>query len=263
MTDADQQIPVALKIKRLRLGEEKMNNAQWFLPIADQYRQHSQSGRYVAFAGTKYSTAWKLAHQNGLICRGGAGKWVLDWQKVIDETIQAHDKANMQQPMERIEYTIDQANHQLRALIAHFRVPINARGLAPAIEETIRQTRAAMDIPIYLQNEWRQLNFEPDIELNVLRIVQECMANIRKHSQASSVRVYLGERNAAYVVLIEDDGVGFVETNTMPEGGRHLGLGILRDRAQQIDAKLDIESEPGEGTRVHLEFNQAPLPTRQ
>ena len=183
--------------------------------------------------------------------------------RVIDETIQAHDKANMQQPMERIEYTIDQANHQLRALIAHFRVPINARGLAPAIEETIRQTRATMDIPIYLQNEWRQLNFEPDIELNVLRIVQECMANIRKHSQASSVRVYLGERNAAYVVLIEDDGVGFIETNTMPEGGRHLGLGILRDRAQQIDAKLDIESEPGEGTRVHLEFNQAPLPTRQ
>lgn len=176
--------------------------------------------------------------------------------RVIDETFHTQDEKSIWQQMERIEYTIDQANDQLRELIAHFRVPINARGLVPAIEETIRQAKQAMDIPIYLQNEWRTQSFDPEIELNVLRIVQECMANVRKHSQADVVRVYLGERNQAYIVLIEDDGVGFNEADIKPEGGRHLGLGILRDRAQQIGATLDIESEPGEGTRVHLEFGK-------
>ena len=177
--------------------------------------------------------------------------------RVIDETIHSQDEKSIWQQMERIEYTIDQANHQLRELIAHFRVPINTRGLVPAIEETIRQTREAMDIPIYLQNEWPVQNFDPDIELNVLRIVQECMANIRKHSQADVVRVFLGQRRGAFFVLIEDDGVGFNEGEIKPEGGRQLGLGILRDRASQINASLDIESEPGEGTRVHLEFGQS------
>ena len=176
--------------------------------------------------------------------------------RVIDETFHTQDEKSIWQQMERIEYTIDQANDQLRELIAHFRVPINARGLVPAIEETIRQAKRAMNIPIYLQNEWRTQNFDPDIELNVLRIVQECMANIRKHSKADVVRVYLGERNQAHIVLIEDDGVGFNEDEIKPEGGRQLGLGILRDRARQIGATLDIESEPGEGTRVHLEFGK-------
>jgi two-component system nitrate/nitrite sensor histidine kinase NarX len=93
--------------------------------------------------------------------------------------------------------------------------------------------------------------------MNVLRIVQECLANIRKHSQAEVVRVLLTARNGSNVVLIEDDGIGFDSSTIKPEGGRQLGLNILRDRAQQINGNIDIESEPGDGTRVHLEFSPA------
>ena len=181
--------------------------------------------------------------------------------RVIDETFHTQDEKSIWHQMERIEYTVDQANDQLRELIAHFRVPIHARGLIPAIEETIRKTKQAMDIPIYLQNEWPARSFSPEVELNVLRIVQECLANIRKHSQAEVVRVYLGQRDSSYFVVIEDDGIGFNETEIRPQRGRHLGLSILRDRARQIDADLDIESEPGEGTRIHLEFGKN-TPTR-
>ena len=156
--------------------------------------------------------------------------------------------------MERIEYTIDQANNQLRELIAHFRVPVDPEGLIASIEETIRRTQDEMGIPIYFQNEWPEREFSPDVELNVLRIVQECLANIRKHSQAEGVRVLLTHREGLFTLLIEDDGIGFEETSVKPEGGRHLGLNILRDRAAQIDAEIDIESEPGDGTRIHLSF---------
>ena len=179
--------------------------------------------------------------------------------RVIDETFHSNDEKSIWHQMERIEYTIDQANNQLRELIAHFRVPINEQGLIPSIEESIRQTQEEMGIPIYFQNEWPPQEFSEEIELNVLRIVQECLANIRKHSQAESVRILLSHRAGEFIVLIEDDGIGFEEASVVSMHGRHLGLNILRDRAREIGARLDIESEPDDGTRIHLQFSAAPV----
>ncbi len=174
--------------------------------------------------------------------------------RVIDETFHSDDEKSIWHQMERIEYTIDQANNQLRELIAHFRAPIDEQGLIPSIEESIRRNQEDANIPIYFQNEWPEQDFVPEVELNVLRILQECLANIRKHSQAESVRVLLTHRDGYYNLLIEDDGIGFDESEVVSENGRHLGLNILRDRAREIGAEIDIESEPGDGTRIHLQF---------
>ncbi len=179
--------------------------------------------------------------------------------RVIDETFHSNDEKSIWHQMERIEYTIDQANHQLRELIAHFRIPINEQGLISSIEASIRQTQDEMGIPVYFQNEWPQHEFPEDVELNVLRIVQECLVNIRKHSHAESVRVLLSCRDGEFVVLIEDDGIGFEETAVVSQHGRQLGLNILRDRAREINARLDIESEPDDGTRIHLQFSAEPM----
>jgi len=175
--------------------------------------------------------------------------------RVIDETFHSDDEKSIWHQMERIEYTIDQANHQLRELIAHFRIPISEQGLIPSIEDNIRQTQEEMGIPIYFQNEWSEQEFSEDVELNVLRILQECLANIRKHSQAEVVRVLLSSRGAKFILLIEDDGIGFEESSIVSQGGQHLGLNILRDRASEINANIDIESEPGDGTRIQLQFD--------
>jgi two-component system nitrate/nitrite sensor histidine kinase NarX len=175
--------------------------------------------------------------------------------RVIDETIHSEDEKSIWHQMERAEYTIDQANSQLRELLAHFRAPVNPQGLIPSIEECIRQTQVEMGIPVYFQNEWPPQEFSETVELNVLRILQECMANIRKHSEAEGVRVLLSYRDGEFGVLIEDDGIGFDEALVVSRHGQHLGLNILRDRARQIDAQLDIESEPDDGTRIHLQFS--------
>ena len=180
--------------------------------------------------------------------------------RVIDETFHSNDEKSIWHQMERIEYTIDQANDQLRELIAHFRIPINQQGLIPSIEASIRQTQEEMGIPVYFQNEWPQQEFSEDVELNVLRIVQECLVNIRKHSNAESVRVLLSCRDGEFIVLIEDDGIGFEETAVVSQHGRQLGLNILRDRAREMNARLDIESEPDDGTRIHLQFSAEPVP---
>ena len=176
--------------------------------------------------------------------------------RILDEIFHSSDERAIWDQMERVEYTIEQANNQLRELIAHFRIPMDKHGLIYSIQESIQQLREEAGIQVFLQNEWTTQELPASVELQVLRIVQECLANIRKHSEARSVRVLLRAFRAGggHYVLIEDDGIGFDETSIKPVGGEHLGLSILRDRAEQINGDITIDSEPGEGTRVTLQF---------
>ncbi|MCZ6797037.1 MAG: histidine kinase [Gammaproteobacteria bacterium] len=176
--------------------------------------------------------------------------------RILDEIFHSGDEPGIWDQLERVEYTIEQANNELRELIAHFRIPMNKRGFISSIEESIRQIQQDTDIKIYLQNEWTTEELPASMELQVLRIVQECLANIRKHSQAGSVRILLRALRAGgeHYILIEDDGIGFDETKIEPVGGQHLGLSILRDRAAQINGEITIDSEPGDGTRITLQF---------
>jgi two-component system nitrate/nitrite sensor histidine kinase NarX len=176
--------------------------------------------------------------------------------RILDEIFHSNDEPAIWDQMERVENIIEQANNQLRELIAHFRIPMNKLGLISSIRESIQQFREDTDIQIYFQNEWATQELPATIELQVLRIVQECLANIRKHSEARSVRVLLRafRVGGGHYVLIEDDGIGFDESKIESVGGEHLGLGILRDRAEQINGEIIIDSEPDEGTRVNLQF---------
>lgn len=157
--------------------------------------------------------------------------------------------------LQRIEHIVDEANTELRELIGHFRAPIDSRGLIPAIEVVVRRFIDETGVHAILQNGWGEPTLPAATELHVLRIVQESLSNIRKHASAGTVRILLGEGEAGrWRVLIEDDGVGFDGGPRNGGPGEHIGLGIMSERAHRIGGQLDIDSEPGEGTRIELTF---------
>ena len=176
--------------------------------------------------------------------------------RVLDETLHSGKEAALWQELERIENSLDEAYTELRELIAHFRAPVDKRGLIPAIQQAVERFRRNSRISTFLQLEWDNAELPPEIEIQVLRIVQEALANIRKHSEANTVRVLMraGRQGSDYMVLIEDDGIGFQDTIVSGGPGEHLGLKILQERASRIGGTLKIESESGEGTRVSLCF---------
>ncbi len=179
--------------------------------------------------------------------------------RVLDETLHSGKEAALWQELERIENSLDEAYTELRELIAHFRAPIHKRGLIPAIQQAVERFRRNSGISTFLQLEWDDAQLPAEVEIQVLRIVQEALANIRKHSEANAVRVLMraGRNGRDYMVLIEDDGIGFQDMIVAGGGpGEHLGLKILQERAARIGGKLKIETEPGEGTRVILCFPQ-------
>ncbi|MBN2887279.1 MAG: GAF domain-containing protein [Chromatiaceae bacterium] len=156
----------------------------------------------------------------------------------------------------RIRGGVDEAHIELRELLASFRAPLDRRGLVPALEKLTQCLKRETGAHVLFQNETRPFELSASEELQLLRIVQESLANIRKHAQAHTVRVLLTrESGGRYVILIEDDGVGFSAPAEGRRTGEHIGLSIMEERARRIGAELRIESEPGEGTRVEVMFH--------
>ncbi len=180
--------------------------------------------------------------------------------RVLDETLHQNNEKLIWEELEKIENTVDEAHTELRELIAHFRAPVSKGGLIASIEQFLGRFRGESEIHVFLQTDWPQQPLLPaEFELQVLRIVQEALTNARKHSEANAVRVLLrGDQQGNYLVLIEDDGIGMAEARESSAPGEHLGLSIMRDRANRIDGKLRVESEPGEGVRIVLNFHYAP-----
>ena len=176
--------------------------------------------------------------------------------RVLDETLHQGDESTTWQQLERIESSLDEANTELRELIANFRAPVSMHGLIGAIEQIVSQFRNETRIKTYLQKEWSEGTLGEDTEIQILRIIQESLWNIRKHSQAKTVRIMLRhEDNGRYYILVEDDGIG-ISTKVYGTPGEHVGLTIMRERAERFGGTLRVESESGEGTRIVLEFDE-------
>jgi len=176
--------------------------------------------------------------------------------RVLDDTLQSGIDSKVWTEMERIENSLDEAYNELRDLIAHCRIRNDSQDLSQNIKTLVNRYRNDTEIHFLLQIEWGTLVLPTDTEMQVLRIIQEALRNIYKHSNANTVRVLLSKTGETdYQVLIEDDGIGFARQASNGTAGEHIGLKIMQERARRFGGKLEIESEPGEGTRVTLGFS--------
>lgn len=99
---------------------------------------------------------------------------------------------------------------------------------------------------------WGEIGrFNNNFELSVYRIVQELLNNIVKHAQASEAIVQLNLRNAVLSITVEDNGVGFTKGAT---GSTGMGIQSLTSRVKAMNGKMEIDTNPGAGVSVYLEF---------
>jgi signal transduction histidine kinase len=96
------------------------------------------------------------------------------------------------------------------------------------------------------------LEIPPGVELQLLRIIQESLSNVRKHADATAASIEMGLRDGKIMAQIVDDGVGFDPEHRSRAEMPRFGLAIMRERAEGIGGTLEIFSEPGGGTRVRV-----------
>ena len=178
--------------------------------------------------------------------------------RLLDETLHGGDEEQVWRELERIQESLEEADAELRELIAHFRVPVAERDLVAAVERAVeRFRRNCPDVQVLLQTRWGLAPLPPEREFQLVRILQEALANVRKHAQADTVRILLHDdaEGRRCRLLVEDDGVGFAPAAAAAASREHIGLRLLQDRAGMLRGRLQIESEPGDGARVSLEFD--------
>jgi signal transduction histidine kinase len=127
-------------------------------------------------------------------------------------------------------------------------------GLVPALQEYLTKYRRhyGLDVELVVHDGYHA-RFPADAEIQITRIVQEALMNVRKHSGADRAWVHLMEDDHHISVRIEDNGRGFDPLQQKSDGRAYFGLQIMRERAESIGAVLEIDSRKGEGTRVALD----------
>ncbi|OGI49226.1 MAG: hypothetical protein A2W42_01730 [Candidatus Muproteobacteria bacterium RIFCSPHIGHO2_01_60_12] len=181
--------------------------------------------------------------------------------KLLGESLHKKDLRASQSEVRRLRTAIEEAHVSLRELLANYRLRIDERGLVPAVAGMVERFSQETGINVFFHNECQKLSLTPLQESQIFHIVKEALTNIRQHSHASNARILLtNDSRGAYTLLIEDDGEGIAPVSES-RPGEHIGLSVMRERAERLPGELTIESEPGEGTRIVLSFPLAPRQT--
>ena len=182
---------------------------------------------------------------------------IKNWaQMSISDTIDKVTNARLTE----ISTTASQALGEVRQ-IAYNLAPyqLDRLGLTSTIEEMIQKVSSASSI-----------RFEPDIsnidrmlpkesEVNLYRIIQECINNVIKHSVATNCMIHIRRDEGSLRITIHDNGKGFQHEPQFPNA-QGFGLAGLNERVRMLRGTLNIESEPGRGTRIefHIPYNPPP-----
>jgi len=177
--------------------------------------------------------------------------------RALGDALHQRDQQAAGEQMKTLENLLAEANAELLSLIRYFRAPMDPGGLRPAIQSVVERFRSQSGISLFFQYQWSEVEIPEKWQLEIVRIIQEALTNIRKHSRARNARVLLGvDRKGRYTALVEDDGDGFdaADSASPADSAARIGLSVMAQRAQSIGADLQIDSEADEGARILLSF---------
>ena len=121
-------------------------------------------------------------------------------------------------------------------------------GLSAALGWYAKQFSASTAIRVSLNDDGSADQLPDAHKISLYRIVQEALTNCARHAEARSVLIRLGSEEDRYVVVIEDDGKGFVPSN----GARGIGLIGIEERVAEMGGILKLSSKPGTGTKIYV-----------
>ncbi len=173
---------------------------------------------------------------------------------LLYDTIRRHDDTRAFKYLGEVHDALAVCHRRVRELITHFRSQMDPEGLIHALGELGATFAELEEMDFAFDNQVPDLRLSPDQEMQVYHIVREALANIAKHARARHCRVTLAQQCGNYVITVEDDGVGLAANREAIAEHGHFGLNIMRERAERLGGRLQVESRAGAGTRIRLAF---------
>jgi signal transduction histidine kinase/streptogramin lyase len=158
--------------------------------------------------------------------------------------------------IEQISGGASQAIHEVRE-IAHDLRPyrLDRLGLTSALRAMIDTAADASLIAFVVEVDGIDGLLPKPAEINFYRIVQECVSNILKHSEAKQATVRILRTEKGLTLTVQDDGKGFSRDSGDADPRQGFGLTGISERARLLGGKAAIHSAPGQGTTVIIEIH--------
>ncbi len=164
-----------------------------------------------------------------------------------------HARPSSPEDIAKLTDYVEDAEEQVRAVMARTRPPALREGdLASAVNGLRADMEARYGLAV--QVDWPTSPYPLPLAaaITVYRFFQEALLNVVKHADVDDALLTLRVDDDAVLASVRDDGPGFDPAGVKPDRGRHVGLGLLRERARLSGGALEVESELGAGTTLHL-----------
>jgi two-component system nitrate/nitrite sensor histidine kinase NarX len=146
--------------------------------------------------------------------------------------------------------TLADAYQDARQAIDGLRILPSEEGLGGWLRQTASEFEETSGIPVHVLEPVAEVDLPPEVHAQLIRIVQEALSNIRKHSRAGRVQISCQEYGGGIILEVRDDGLGFTAQD-IPDPSRH-GLRGMHERAELIGADFQVVSLPEQGTTVRV-----------
>lgn len=161
-----------------------------------------------------------------------------------------------------VDESLVHSHRRLRELITYFRSRMDPRGLRWALAKVAESFPDRTGVSLRFDCTVPDLQLPVGREIEVFHIVQEALANVTRHANATQVGMTLGGVAGGYEIVVEDDGIGMpaeAAGGDLADAG-HFGIAIMSERARRLGGELTMDSAPDSGTRVRLRFPAAQPP---
>lgn len=171
-------------------------------------------------------------------------------EKAVNEEAQKEQLLPLTQVLRA---ALNGAYRQLRELLTTFRLRISETDLGEAVKTTVEEFANRSGVNIEYVNQIGNCRFTPNADIHVIQIIREALSNIIRHADAThaSVRLHCDPKGLVSIV-IEDNGIGIGDQSDMMQ---HYGLPIMKERADCLGGKLEMQKAGSGGTRINLTFN--------
>ena len=230
--------------------------------LLDAMARHLASGM-ESLRATALAREAAVAQERGLIARelhesiAQSLAFLKIQTQLLRDAVARGDDTKRDRSMGELDVGVRECYADVRELLVHFRTRTIDEDIESALLTTLSKFKHQTGMATTLLMEGHGLPLAPDVQIQVLHVVQEALSNVRKHSGASSVTVR-GQRHPRWRFEVQDNGAGFDES-AVPADSLHVGLDIMRERAQRIGAVVSMRSIQGQGTRVWMELPQVTI----
>jgi signal transduction histidine kinase len=148
---------------------------------------------------------------------------------------------------------VDRTIEGLRRIIGRLSpLVLQELGLVAAIRKEAKDLAKSSGVKARVAISGDVGRLDGDVEAAIYRIVQEALHNVAKHAQAKSVNVHMSRDGDDVLLMVEDDGIGFVSRRTVNQARPTFGLAGMRERIAMLGGVVKIVSSKGNGTRLEI-----------